>query len=134
MAFSDQREVLDYLGGVFRLGLADDELGPKLAASGLVLQFDYADPDTVITVDTAAGQGVEGTIDGREPDATLSMTAETANKFWQGKLNLPMAMARGVVKVEGNKTSLLKLEPMSKKLYPIYAERLSADGRDDLLA
>ncbi|GAA3520409.1 SCP2 sterol-binding domain-containing protein [Nocardioides daeguensis] len=134
MGFSDQAEVLDYLGGVFRLGLDDDELGPKLAAAALVLQFDYTEPDTTVTVNTATGEIVAGTIDGVEPDATMTMTAETANKFWQGKVNLAMAMARGLVKVNGNKTALLKLVPLSKKLYPMYADRLRADGRDDLVA
>jgi len=61
------------------------------------------------------------------------MTADTGNGYWQGKVNLPLAMAKKKIKVEGNVGSLLKLAPLGKKLYPGYIERLKNDGRDDLL-
>jgi hypothetical protein len=63
----------------------------------------------------------------------MVMTADTGNGYWQGKVNLPLAMAKKKIKVEGNVASLLKLAPLGKKLYPRYIERLKNDGRDDLL-
>ncbi len=36
----------------------------------------------------------------------MSMTTETANAYWQGKVNLTFAMAKGTVKVEGSVTRL----------------------------
>jgi hypothetical protein len=63
----------------------------------------------------------------------MSMTADTGNAYWQGKVNLPLAMAKKKIKVDGNVGSLLKLAPLGKKLYARYIERLQSDGREDLL-
>ncbi|MEO3788386.1 SCP2 sterol-binding domain-containing protein [Actinocorallia sp. B10E7] len=134
MSLQSREEVRTYLGGVFETAFADPELASKLKETGLVLQFDYSDPETVITVDTASGSVVLGTIDGRSPAATLSMTAGVANRYWQGKVSLPLAMAKGQIKVAGNVAGLLKIAPLGKKLYPIYVQRLKDDGRDDLIA
>ena len=68
------------------------------------------------------------------PTAVMSTSADTGNAYWQGKVNLPIAMAMGTIKVEGNFASLLKLAPLGKKLYPRYVGTLKRDGRDDLLA
>jgi putative sterol carrier protein len=63
----------------------------------------------------------------------MTMTADLGNAYWQGKVNLPMAMAKRKVKVDGNVASLLKLAPLGKKLYAGYIQRLKDDGRDDLI-
>ena len=62
-----------------------------------------------------------------------AMTADIGNAYWQGKVNLPMAMAKRKVKVDGNVASLLKLAPLGKKLYAGYIQRLKDDGREDLI-
>jgi hypothetical protein len=70
---------------------------------------------------------------GPESTAMMTMSADTQNAYWQGKVNLPFAMARKQVTVSGNVASLLKLAPLSKRLFPVYVERLRADGREDLV-
>ena len=134
MSFSTSDEVRRYLGGIWETAYADPEIGPKLKATGIVLTFDYQDPDTVITFDAESGEVVLGDIDGRKPTATMTMTSDTANRYWQGKVNLPIAMAKGQIKVGGNIAGLLKLAPLGKKLYPMYVGMLQADGRADLVA
>ena len=62
------------------------------------------------------------------------MTADLGNAYWQGKVNLPMAMAKRKIKVDGNVASLLKLAPLGKRLYGDYIQQLQDDGRDDLIA
>jgi hypothetical protein len=37
MAFKDAGEVRKYIGGIFETAFADPEIGPKLAATGVVL-------------------------------------------------------------------------------------------------
>ena len=49
------------------------------------------------------------------------------------KVNLPIAMARGRVQVEGSIGSLLKLLPYTRGLYPTYVQSLKSAGRTDLL-
>jgi SCP-2 sterol transfer family len=134
MGFHDSAEVSKYIGGIFEAAFDDPEIGPKLVATGLVVAFEFTDPDAVVVIDMpnkAVSAGGDG---GPAPSATMAMTAETGNAYWQGKVNLPLAMAKKKVKVDGNVASLLKLAPLGKKLYPVYIQRLKDDGREDLLA
>ena len=133
MSFRDDDEAVRYIGGIFETAFADEEIGPRLVATGIVLRFDFTDPQAVVVIDMANQSVHKGEIAGREASASMSMTCETANAYWQGKVNLPFAMARGKIKVNGQVADLLKIAPMGKKLYPVYIERLKNDGRDDLL-
>jgi putative sterol carrier protein len=133
-AFASEDEVYRYMSGIFEVAFCDDDLGPKLAATGLVVRFAFTEPDCVLVIDMGGRKVYQGDAPGLEPSATMSMKSETANAYWQGKVNLPFAMARGKITVDGNVASLLKLAPMSKKLYPVYIDSLRSDGREDLLA
>lgn len=134
MGFANSAEVVKYIGGIFEAAFTDPEIGPKLEATGLVVAFDFTDPDSVVLIDMGNKKVQEGLAGGPAPSATMSMTADLGSAYWQGKVNLPMAMAKKKIKVDGNVASLLKIAPLGKKLYPTYIERLKADGRDDLLA
>jgi len=133
MGFNDSDEVTKYIGGIFETAFDDPEIGPKLIDTGLVVAFDFTEPDAVVVIDMpnkAVSSGLGG---GPSPSATMAMTADVGNAYWQGKVNLPLAMAKKKVKVEGNVASLLKLAPLGKKLYAGYIQRLKDDGRDDLI-
>jgi hypothetical protein len=133
MGFNDSEEVTKYIGGIFEAAFDDPEIGPKLIGTGLVVAFDFTEPDAVVVIDMpnrAVSNGLNG---GPSPSATMAMTADVGNAYWQGKVNLPLAMAKKKVKVEGNVASLLKLAPLGKKLYAGYVQRLKDDGRDDLI-
>jgi hypothetical protein len=134
MGFQNSAEVAKYIGGIFEAAFEDPEIGPQLVDTGLVIAFDFTDPEAVVVIDMANKAVREGLAGGAAPTATMSMTAETGNAYWQGKVNLPLAMAKKKIKVEGNVASLLKLAPLGKKLYPVYLDRLKSDGRDDLIA
>jgi putative sterol carrier protein len=132
MAFKDGDEVRQFIGSVFQAGFDDPEVGPKMQATGLVVKFAFTDPDADLVVD----MGKQAVGDGAgmaEPVATMRMTADLGSAYWQGKVNLPLAMARGKIKVDGNVASLLKIAPLGKKLFPKYVETLRAAGRDDLV-
>ena len=98
-----------------------------------MVAFDFTDPEALVVIDMADKSVREGLAGGPAPTATMSMTADTGNAYWQGKVNLPLAMAKKTIKVDGNVGSLLKLAPLGKKLYARYIERLQSDGREDLL-
>jgi putative sterol carrier protein len=133
MRFHDAADVHRYIGGIFREAFEDDEIGPKLRETGIVLQFRFSEPDAVVVVDTVSATVTDGT-GATRPTAVMSTSADTGNAYWQGKVNLPLAMARGRIQVEGNVAGLLKLAPLGKKLYPRYVCTLRRDGRVDLLA
>lgn len=130
--FTGEDELHRYIGGIFEAALHDPETGPKLADTGLVLRMECTEPDSALTIDMP-GKTVHRGTDGPEPSATMRMSTETANAYWQGKVNLPMAMARKKVTVEGGMSKLLALAPLSRKLFPVYVDSLRADGREDLI-
>jgi hypothetical protein len=131
--FASADEMHHYIGGIFEDALADDDLGGKLAGTGLVLRMHCTEPDSELIIDFP-NKIVHRGADGPTPDATMTMTTDIANQYWQGKVNLPFAMARGKVKVDGTVVKLLQLAPLSKRLFPVYVQRLEADGRHDLIA
>ena len=133
MAFQSSAEVRKYLGGVFEAAVVDPEIGSKLKSTGIVLKTIYTDPDSIVVIDTVTGEVREGDFES-ECTASMTMTADTGNAYWQGKVNLPLAMAKSKIKVEGNVAALLKLAPLGKRLYPKYIAALEADGRNDLIA
>ncbi|GAA5012365.1 SCP2 sterol-binding domain-containing protein [Streptomyces hyderabadensis] len=132
MGFASSDEVVTYIGGIFKDAFADPEIGPKLTATGQVFRFVFTDPEATVCVDAPTQSVGDGT--GQPPPAaTMRMAAEVGNAYWQGKVNLPMAMAKGQITVQGNVASLLKLAPLGKRLFPVYIARLHDTGRADLL-
>lgn len=132
MPFNNADEVLHYIGGIFETAFETDGIGDKLAATGIVLLVKSTEPDSQFTVDMAQRKVFRGD-SGPEASATMTMSAEMQNAYWQGKVNLPFAMARGQVKVTGNVAQLLRLAPLGKSLFPVYVARLESDGRFDLV-
>ncbi|MCW2716498.1 sterol carrier protein [Pseudonocardia sp.] len=132
-AFTDEAEVYEYLGGVFRRGMENPALVEKLKPSGVILRITYSDPEAVITVDMPESKIFEGVGVGPEPNVELFMTADTGNKFWLGKVVLPVALAKGHVRAKGPVAKLLKVLPLAKGLFGPYRESLEAAGRKDLL-
>lgn len=131
-AFTSADDLRTYVGGIFEQALADDTLGPKLSGTGVVLKVITTEPDGVLLLDLPNKQVRLGEA-GEAADATMTMSSDVANRFWQGKVNLPVAMARKQVQVDGKIGALLKLVPSTGKLFPSYVALLERDGRDDLL-
>lgn len=131
-SFRDADELYKYIGGVFEQGIADPEIGPKFKESGVVLQINYTDPDAVLTVDMPNGKVYRGETDVK-PNVEMFMSADNGHKFWLGKLNLAVSMAKGQVRAKGPVPKILKLVPIAKKLFPVYTDMLKQDGRADLL-
>ncbi|MBH0776702.1 SCP2 sterol-binding domain-containing protein [Nocardia bovistercoris] len=133
MSFKDADEIRKYIGGIFEAAFEDPEIGPKLVATGVVLAFEFSGPDAVLVIDAPARAVRLGAEHLAGSTANMRMDADTGNAYWQGKVNLPFAMARGRIKVSGNVASMLKLAPLGSRLYPVYVEQLRRDGRADLL-
>ena len=131
-SFRDAEDLHRYVGGIFVRALEDAVLGPKLVATGVRLKVVTTEPDATLILDLPQREIRLGATD-EAADATMRMASELANRFWQGKVNLPVAMARGQVKVEGRVGALLKLVPSTKQLFPAYVDLVKGDGRDDLL-
>jgi putative sterol carrier protein len=133
--FKDDQEVYQYIGQLF-VDLTDDpELSPKFRRADTIVQYRYSNPDSQITVKMKEGQ--EGQVDfgesDLEPEIVMSMEADTAHKFWLGKVNVTMALAKGQMKAKGPVAKILKLVPLVKPVFPRYQAMLEEAKREDLL-
>lgn len=126
--FENTDHLYKILGGFFKLLSSDGQIGPKLLGSNLKLQFNYKNPDGFIFIDLSGDEpqfffGEQPS----KPDVEMTMKADTAHKFWQGKVNLPVALARREITAKGPIPKILKLLPIIKpayKLYPNYLAQL----------
>lgn len=123
--FKDSQELIQVLSGFFRLLADDPQVGPKLMQSKLKLQFNYREPDASLFIDLS-GNDIQITANpqGLTPDVEMSMKAETAHKFWQGKVNLVMALTRREITAKGPIPKILKLLPIIKPAYALYPSYL----------
>jgi putative sterol carrier protein len=133
--FKDEQEVYDYIGKLFQDLMKDDELWPKFRRADTIVQYQFRKPDSQITVRMREGEDAQvdlGTTE-MDPEVTMSMDADTAHKFWLGKVNVTVALARGQMKAKGPVAKILKLVPLVKPVFPRYKAMLSEAGRDDLM-
>jgi len=130
--FASTAEAEKYIGGVFEAGFAVPEIRDKLVKSQLVLRMELTEPDAVITADTINQTLHYGECD-IEPTITLRLSSTDANRFWQGKLSLPLALARKQLTISGPVPKLLALLPSASALNSEYTDTLARDGRTDLL-
>jgi len=133
--FKSEQEVYDTIGKLFENLRDDDELFPKFQRANTIVQYQFRDPESQITVkmlDAEPGEVDLGPTD-MEPEVTMSMEADTAHRFWLGKVNVTVALARGQMKAKGPVAKILKLVPLVKPVFPRYREQLEEQGRSDLV-
>ncbi len=133
--FKDADEVYEFIGQLFADLAEDDDLGPQFRKANTIVQYQYTNPDSQITVKMIDGE--DGQVDTGEtelePEVVMSMEADTAHKFWLGKVNVTVALARGQMKAKGPVAKILKLVPLVKPVFPRYREMLESKDRNDLL-
>lgn len=139
--FSNTKQFYDTVGELMQRAKTDPVVGPKIAKSGVILQFRYSDPEAVTTVNaktkpTQPGAFVD-VINGPtdlKPDIEMTMAADTAHMFWQGKVNLVQALAQKKIILKGNQLKVLGLLPAVEPLYKKYPELLKEKGLEKLIS
>ncbi|HKP89081.1 MAG TPA: SCP2 sterol-binding domain-containing protein [Thermoleophilaceae bacterium] len=133
--FKDEQEVYQYIGQLFLDLAEDDELWPRFQRANTIVQYQFSKPESQITVRMQEGEDPQVDLGSSEMDAEVLMTmeADTAHKFWLGKVNVTVALARGQMKAKGPVAKILKLVPLVKPVFPRYKQMLTDAGRDDLM-
>jgi hypothetical protein len=125
---------------VFEMMSTDPEMGPKLRDAETPQRFEFPDLDLVVNI-TSAQDDSDGNnlvwewsddVDW-EPEVKMTMDSDVANKYFQGKENVAMAIARRRIKTSGNVKKALALIPITKPIYARYRDYLEAE-HPDLLA
>jgi hypothetical protein len=131
--FKSAEEVREVIGRAFELMSRDPDMGPKLRAADTPQRFEFPDVDLVVNITYAEGGGEqnlrwEWTDDvAWVPEVKMIMDSEVANRYFQGKENIAMAVARRRIKTSGNVKKALALVPVTKPVFAQYRAMLERD-------
>ena len=126
MGFRSAEECRKVMDGAFELMSTDPDMGPKLRDAETPQRFEFPDVDLVVNI-RAAREGEENNLHWEwsdyvdwEPQVKMAMSSETANRYFQGKENVAMALARRRIKSGGDVKAALALMPITKPVFARY--------------
>lgn len=134
--FASAEELYDIFTPFLEQLVADPEIGPKFAAGNTSFRVTYSDPDAVFFLDATRNPPLVKTgpdAEAAPAEISLSMSADEGHKFWLGKQNIPVALARRKVKIDGSVTKLLGLLPAIQPAYARYRAHLEQTGHAQLV-
>lgn len=134
--FNDADDVYATLGRFLTAFAADPEAASALRRADTTLQLRLRQPDCTVTLRTPQDEQPAQVDCGDttlQPEVVLQMNADDAHRFWLGRLNIAVALARGDVRARGPSAKILTVVPLVKPALPRYRATLEAAGREDLL-
>jgi hypothetical protein len=130
--FKSETEFREVMDRTFALMSEDPEMGPKLRDADTPQRFEFTDVDLVVNI--RAGGPAEPNLlwlwsddVDWEPKVRMSMSSETANRYFQGKENIAIAIARRRIKAAGDVKAALAILPITKPLFARYRAMIAAD-------
>jgi hypothetical protein len=130
--FASAKEFREVMDRTFTIMSDDPNMGPQLRDADTPQRFEFTDLDLVVNI--RAGAENEPNLAWEwsddvawEPKVRMTMTSETANKYFQGKENVAIAIARRRIKTGGDVKAALALIPITKPLYARYSAMVAAD-------
>src|SRR5919107_570024 len=125
-AFQSPEEFREVIDQIFSMMDEDPDMGPKLRDADVPQRFEFDDLDLVVNI-RAAGPDEPGNLHWEwtddvdwEPKVQMTMSSETANRYFQGKENVAVAIARRRIKTSGDVKAALSLIPITKPIYARY--------------
>ena len=131
--FRSAKEFREVMDRVFALMDEDPEMGPQLRDADVPQRFEFEDLDLVVNVraatpDEDANLVWEWSDDVPwESKVRMKMSSETANRYFQGKENVALAIARRRIKTGGDVKAALALIPITKPVFDHYRELVERD-------
>jgi SCP-2 sterol transfer family protein len=134
MPFESSKEFREVMDRTFEIMSTDPEMGPKLREAETPQRFEFPDLDLVVNI-TYADEVEDGKHlrwvwsddPGWEPDVEMTMDSEVANRYFQGKENIAVALARRRIKSSGNVKKALALVPVTKPIFARYRQMIESD-------
>jgi hypothetical protein len=130
--FKSPKEFREVMDRTFTIMSEDPDMGPQLRDADTPQRFEFTDLDLVVNI--RAGAAGESNLAWEwsddidwEPRVKMAMTSEIANKYFQGKENVAIAIARRRIKAGGDVKAALAIMPITKPLFARYREMVAAD-------
>ncbi len=131
-AFESVDEFREVIDKTFGMMSNDPEMGPRLREADTPQRFEF--PDVNLVVNVRAGQTGEPNLVwvwsdkvGWEPTVRMVMTSEIANRYFQGKENVAIAIARRRIKAAGDLKAALAILPLTKPVFARYQAMIAAE-------
>ncbi|MBA2349736.1 MAG: SCP2 sterol-binding domain-containing protein [Solirubrobacterales bacterium] len=126
--FTSAAEFRTVMDQIFTMMSTDDRMGPALRDADVPQRFSFEDVELVVNI-RPARDGEDGNLvwvwsDDVDWDARvrMTMTSQVANKYFQGKENIAMAIARRRIKTGGDVKAALEIVPLTKPIFARYRE------------
>ena len=133
IAFDSPKEFKAIMDRVFAMMSEDPDMGPKLREADVPMRYEFEDVDLVANI-RAAREGEAGNLHWEwsddvdwDPQVKMAMSSETANKYFQGKENVALAIARRRIKSGGDVKAALALMPITKPVFARYRAMLEVE-------
>jgi hypothetical protein len=131
-AFRSPQEFREVMDRAFALMSEDPQIGPRLRDADTPQRFEFTDLELVVNI--RAGGIDEPNLAWEwsdqvdwEPRVTMTMSSDTANRYFQGHENMAIAIARRRIKPGGDVKAALAILPICKPLFPLYREMIAAE-------
>lgn len=115
--FKDTEQMYEVLGNLWQQLLDDSENGAKFQAAQLKIKYVLSEPSGILWVTT------EGVLTGEQDlkaDVEMTLSGDTAHKFWLKEISLPSALAKKLITSKGSMAKVMKLLPLLKPLHEAY--------------
>jgi hypothetical protein len=131
-AFKSRAEFREVMDRTFTLMSEDPDIGPRLREADTPQRFEFTDLGLVVNI--RAGIDGESNLTWEWSDdvawdarVQMAMSSEIANRYFQGKENVAIAIARRRIKAGGDVRAALAILPITKPLFVRYREMIAAD-------
>jgi hypothetical protein len=124
--FASPKEFREVMNRVFQMMSDDPEMGPRLRDADVPQRFEFDDLDLVMNVRAGrAGEHANLAWEWTDevdwsPKVRMTMSSETANRYFQGRENVAYAIARRRIKTGGDIRAALELIPITKPIFERY--------------
>ena len=131
--FSSPTEFREVIDRTFAMMDSDGEIGPALRDAEVPQRFEFTDLDLVVNI-RGARAGEAGTLHWEwsddvdwEPRVRMTMSSQVANRYFQGRENVAIAIARRRIKAGGDVKAALSILPLTKPIYVRYRDMVASD-------
>ncbi|MHB8917269.1 MAG: hypothetical protein ACYC4H_04545 [Desulfocucumaceae bacterium] len=123
--FRDDDHSFEVLGSLWQQFLDDPDHGKAFKEANITLKFNMKDPEGKVYVTPNGVMRGEQEI---KSDVEMTLSCDTAHKFWLREISMPAAMARRLITSKGSMNNVMRLLPLMKPAYDMYPEICKKHG------
>jgi hypothetical protein len=131
--FASPQEFREVIDRVFRMVSEDPQMGPRLRDADVPQRFEFEDVDLVLNL-RAGRPGEQANLAWEwtdevdwSPQVRMTMSSQTANRYFQGRENIAYAIARRRIKTGVDIRAALELISITKPIYERYRALLAEE-------